>query len=188
MWAAVALDVGSRLWLATAVACRRDGLLVHLLLRRTLATLAGHAFLLSVDDPPHMDALFRLPTPRPHHLNSRPHNHGSVKLYRIWYSYTKPWPTLKTTLKSGVTTVPCGCTPHFEMRRILKYRDGPGLTIEIPVPPLCLQEAIKTLLTIRRYHHVRLNASLCLPSESCRSLRSPTRRLFLEGGVTEAHT
>jgi len=26
------------------------------------------------------------------------------------YSYTKPWSTLKTTLKSGVTTVPCGCT------------------------------------------------------------------------------
>lgn len=26
------------------------------------------------------------------------------------YSYTKPWSTLKTPLKSGVTTVPCGCT------------------------------------------------------------------------------
>jgi len=30
VWAASALDVGSRLWLATAVARRRDGLLVHL--------------------------------------------------------------------------------------------------------------------------------------------------------------
>jgi transposase-like protein len=49
VWAAVALDVGSRLWLATAVARRRDGLLVHLLLRRTLAALAGRAFLLAVD-------------------------------------------------------------------------------------------------------------------------------------------
>ncbi len=49
VWAAVALDVGSRLWLATAVARRRDGLLVHLLLRRTLAVLAGWAFLLAVD-------------------------------------------------------------------------------------------------------------------------------------------
>jgi transposase-like protein len=49
VWAAVALDVGSRLWLATAVARRRDGLLVHLLLRRTLAALASHAFLLAVD-------------------------------------------------------------------------------------------------------------------------------------------
>ena len=49
VWAALALDVGSRLWLATAVARRRDGLLVHLLLRRTLATLAGRAFLLAVD-------------------------------------------------------------------------------------------------------------------------------------------
>ncbi len=29
VWAAIALDVGSRLWLATAVARRRDGLLVH---------------------------------------------------------------------------------------------------------------------------------------------------------------
>ncbi|GAC1406734.1 MAG: hypothetical protein NVSMB65_21530 [Chloroflexota bacterium] len=35
VWAAVALDVGSRLWLATAVARRRDGALIHLLLRRT---------------------------------------------------------------------------------------------------------------------------------------------------------
>jgi hypothetical protein len=49
VWAAVALDVGSRLWLATVVARRRDGLLIHLLLRRTLATLAGRAFLLAVD-------------------------------------------------------------------------------------------------------------------------------------------
>ncbi len=49
VWAAIALDVGSRLWLATAVARRRDGLLVHLLLRRTLALLAGRAFLLAVD-------------------------------------------------------------------------------------------------------------------------------------------
>jgi transposase-like protein/IS1 family transposase len=49
VWAAIALDVGSRLWLATTVARRRDGLLVHLLLRRTLATLASHAFLLAVD-------------------------------------------------------------------------------------------------------------------------------------------
>ena len=48
-WAAVALDVGSRLWLATAVARRRDGLLVHLLLPRTLAALAGRAILLAVD-------------------------------------------------------------------------------------------------------------------------------------------
>ena len=49
VWAAVALDVGSRLWLATAVARQRDGLLVHLLLRRTLATLTNRAFLLAVD-------------------------------------------------------------------------------------------------------------------------------------------
>lgn len=49
VWAAVALDVGSRLWLATAVAPRRDGLLVHLLLRRTLAVLASRAFVLAVD-------------------------------------------------------------------------------------------------------------------------------------------
>jgi len=49
VWAAVALDVGSRLWLATAVARRRDGVLVHLLMRRTLAALASHAFLLAVD-------------------------------------------------------------------------------------------------------------------------------------------
>jgi len=49
VWAAIALDVGSRLWLATAVAGRRDGRLVHLLLRRTLAALAGRAFLLAVD-------------------------------------------------------------------------------------------------------------------------------------------
>jgi len=41
--------VGSRLWLATAIACRRDGFLVHLLLRRTLATVAGRTFLLAVD-------------------------------------------------------------------------------------------------------------------------------------------
>jgi len=49
VWAAIALDVGSRLWLATAVARRRDGLLVHLLLRRTRAALASRAFLLAVD-------------------------------------------------------------------------------------------------------------------------------------------
>lgn len=49
VWAALALDVGSRLWLATSVARRRDGLLIHLLLRRTLAALAGRAFLLAVD-------------------------------------------------------------------------------------------------------------------------------------------
>jgi transposase-like protein/IS1 family transposase len=49
VWAALALDVGSRLWLATAVSRRRDGLLVHLLLRRALAALAGRAFLLAVD-------------------------------------------------------------------------------------------------------------------------------------------
>src|SRR4051794_28550828 len=49
VWAAVALDVGSRLWLATAVARRRDGLLIYLLLRRMLAVLAGRAFLLAVD-------------------------------------------------------------------------------------------------------------------------------------------
>jgi IS1 family transposase len=49
VWAAVALDVGSRLWLASAVTRRRDGLLIHFLLRRTLATLAGRAFLLAVD-------------------------------------------------------------------------------------------------------------------------------------------
>ena len=49
VWAAVALDVGSRLWLATAVARRRDGLLVHLLVHRTLSALTGRAFLLAVD-------------------------------------------------------------------------------------------------------------------------------------------
>jgi transposase-like protein/IS1 family transposase len=49
VWAALALDVGSRLWLATAVARRRDGLLIHLLLRRTLAALASRAFVLAVD-------------------------------------------------------------------------------------------------------------------------------------------
>jgi transposase-like protein len=49
VWAAVALDVGRRLWLATAVARRRDGLLVHLLLRRTRTALASQAFLLAVD-------------------------------------------------------------------------------------------------------------------------------------------
>jgi transposase-like protein/IS1 family transposase len=49
VWAAIALDVGSRLWLATAVARQRDGLLVHLLLRRALTALAGRAFLLAVD-------------------------------------------------------------------------------------------------------------------------------------------
>jgi len=49
VWAAIALDVGSRLWLATAMARRRAGLLVHLLRRRTLAALASRAFLLAVD-------------------------------------------------------------------------------------------------------------------------------------------
>ncbi len=49
VWAAVALDVGSRLWLATAVARRRDGVLIRVLLRRTLATLTDRAFLLAVD-------------------------------------------------------------------------------------------------------------------------------------------
>jgi len=49
VWAAIALDVGSRLWLATALARRRAGLLVHLLRRRTRAALAGRAFLLAVD-------------------------------------------------------------------------------------------------------------------------------------------
>jgi transposase-like protein len=48
-WVAVAFDVGSRLWLATAVARRRDGLLIHLLLRRTLVALASRGFLLAVD-------------------------------------------------------------------------------------------------------------------------------------------
>jgi hypothetical protein len=47
--AAVALEGGSRLWRATAVARRRAGLLVYLLLRRTRATRAGRAFLLAVD-------------------------------------------------------------------------------------------------------------------------------------------
>jgi len=49
VWAAIALDVGSRLWVATALARRRDGLLIHLLLRRTLVALADRAFLLAVD-------------------------------------------------------------------------------------------------------------------------------------------
>jgi IS1 family transposase len=49
VWAASARDVGSRLWLASAVARRRDGLRVHLLRRRTLAAVAGRAFLLAVD-------------------------------------------------------------------------------------------------------------------------------------------
>jgi len=49
VWAAVARAVGRRLWLATAVARRRDGLLIHLLLRRALAALAGRAVLLAVD-------------------------------------------------------------------------------------------------------------------------------------------
>jgi transposase-like protein len=49
VWAAVALAVDSRFWLATAVARRRDGLLVHLLLGRALAALVGRAFLLAVD-------------------------------------------------------------------------------------------------------------------------------------------
>jgi transposase-like protein/IS1 family transposase len=49
VWAAIALDVGSRVWLATTVSRRRDGLLIHLLLRRTLAVLANRAFLLAVD-------------------------------------------------------------------------------------------------------------------------------------------
>jgi len=37
------------------------------------------------------------------------------------YNCTKPWSTLKTTLKSGVITVPCGCTP------------ATGRTMRIPV-------------------------------------------------------
>ena len=45
----IALDVGSRLWLATAVARRCDGVLIRVLLRRTLAALADRAFLLAVD-------------------------------------------------------------------------------------------------------------------------------------------
>ena len=49
VWAAVALAVDSRFWLATAVARRRDGLLVHLLLRRARAALARRAVLLAVD-------------------------------------------------------------------------------------------------------------------------------------------
>jgi len=49
VWAAVALAVDSRFWLATAVARRRDGLLVHLLLRRARAALASRAVLLAVD-------------------------------------------------------------------------------------------------------------------------------------------
>jgi transposase-like protein len=49
VWAAVALALDSRFWLASAVAPRREGLLVHLLLRRTLAMLAGRAILLAVD-------------------------------------------------------------------------------------------------------------------------------------------
>ena len=49
VWAAIALDVGSRLWLATAVARRRDGLLIRDLLRRTLAALTDRAFLRAVD-------------------------------------------------------------------------------------------------------------------------------------------
>ncbi len=49
VWVAIALAVGSRLWLATAVARRRDGLLIHLLRRRTRAARAGRAVLLAVD-------------------------------------------------------------------------------------------------------------------------------------------
>ena len=49
VWAALALDVGSRLWRATAVARRRAGLLMHLLRRRTLAALADRTVLLAVD-------------------------------------------------------------------------------------------------------------------------------------------
>ncbi len=45
MWVVIALDVGSRLWLATAGARRRDGVLIHLLRRRTLAALPNRAFL-----------------------------------------------------------------------------------------------------------------------------------------------
>ncbi len=67
VWAALALDVGSRLWLTTAVARRRDGLLVHLLLRRTRAALAGRAVLLAVDGfGPYVTAaraLIRVPQP-----------------------------------------------------------------------------------------------------------------------------
>jgi transposase-like protein len=49
VWAALAVAVDSRFWLATVVARPRDGLLVHLLLRRTLQALTGRAFLLAVD-------------------------------------------------------------------------------------------------------------------------------------------
>jgi hypothetical protein len=46
---AVAVDVGSRLWRATALAWRRAGRRVHRLRRRTLATRAERAGLLAVD-------------------------------------------------------------------------------------------------------------------------------------------
>ena len=55
VWAAVALNVGSRLWLASAMARRREGLLVPSPLRgapglrRTLAARADRAVLLAVD-------------------------------------------------------------------------------------------------------------------------------------------
>jgi transposase-like protein/IS1 family transposase len=49
VWAALSLAVDSRFWLASVVARRRDGLLVHLVLRRTLQALRGCAFLLAVD-------------------------------------------------------------------------------------------------------------------------------------------
>jgi len=65
VWAALALDVGSRLWLATAVARRRAGLLMHLLRRRTLAALADRTVLLAVDgfasDVTAARALIRVP-------------------------------------------------------------------------------------------------------------------------------
>ncbi len=78
VWAAIALDVGSRLWLATAVARRRDGLLIHLLLRRTLVALADRAFLLAVDgvarDVGAARSLVRMP--------ERPWRHGRPPL--VW--------------------------------------------------------------------------------------------------------
>ncbi len=108
VWAALVLDVGSRLWLATAVARRRDGLPVHLLLRRTLASVAGRAFLLAVagfasydellrmpahpvplmvpvrldaDDHPRADALSRSHDRPQRRRRGQPHDHGCVQLY-----------------------------------------------------------------------------------------------------------
>jgi len=108
VWAALVLDVGSRLWLATAVVRRRDGLPVHLLLRRTLASVAGRAFLLAVagfasydellrmpahpvplmvpvrldaDDHPRADALSRSHDRPQRRRRGQPHDHGCVQLY-----------------------------------------------------------------------------------------------------------